>query len=294
MNISVVIPTKNRSDILPSAIATVFAQRVPPTEVVVVNDGSTDATAAVLSALQVNEPRLRVLTHPASQGQAAARNAGARMATGALLAFNDDDCAWEAGHLDRLSHAIQNGGSGVGMAFSPVTVGDLDGHTTCYGPPSPEDPTFRRTVLDACAVGPVCLMFRRSVFLALGGFDATLPRLEDWDLWIRALEATSVAKVETPGVTTHMSADGISASPERLVRACALLSRKYAGSPWLTRGELARVERTMLRELLGAGATRAALPHGLRALRLAPFDACAYVGTAIRRYLAHQRARRPQ
>ncbi|MDQ1423890.1 MAG: hypothetical protein QOD72_1388, partial [Acidimicrobiaceae bacterium] len=84
----VVIPTRNRADLLPRAIDSVLAQDVSPLEVVIVDDGSTDDTQAVLAAM--TDPRIRALRQEHG-GCSQARNLGARSAKGAVVAFLDDD-----------------------------------------------------------------------------------------------------------------------------------------------------------------------------------------------------------
>jgi glycosyltransferase involved in cell wall biosynthesis len=101
--VSVVIPTYQRSDLVGRAIASVLAQQGPSFEVVVVDDGSTDSTPDVLSAIA--DPRVRVVRQ-ANAGRGAARNAGLRVARGELVTFLDSDDealpGWLA-EVDRLA-----------------------------------------------------------------------------------------------------------------------------------------------------------------------------------------------
>src|SRR4051812_32070906 len=95
--VTVVIPTYNQARYLPSAIETALAQSEPPVEVVVVDDGSTDDTAAVLEGFAGQVTAIRT----ANAGVAAARNTGAREAKGDLLAFLDSDDEWREDKLAR-------------------------------------------------------------------------------------------------------------------------------------------------------------------------------------------------
>jgi glycosyltransferase involved in cell wall biosynthesis len=96
--VSVVIPTYNSRRLLESALAGVWAQTFQDFEVIVVDDGSTDATQAWLAGQR--DPRLRVVAQ-SNQGAAAARNAGARAARGEYLAFLDADDLWLPDKLER-------------------------------------------------------------------------------------------------------------------------------------------------------------------------------------------------
>lgn len=95
--VSVVIPTWNRAHLLPRAVDSVLAQTVPPAEVVIVDDGSTDDTASVVSSYGA---RLRCIRQ-ANAGVAAARNAGIAAARHDLIAFLDSDDWWRPRYLER-------------------------------------------------------------------------------------------------------------------------------------------------------------------------------------------------
>lgn len=94
--VSVIIPTYNRAHVLAEAIDSALAQTVPAHEIIVVDDGSTDDSCAVLARYG---DRIRVLSQP-NGGVSAARNAGMRMATGDWIAFLDSDDLWTADRLE--------------------------------------------------------------------------------------------------------------------------------------------------------------------------------------------------
>lgn len=99
MRISVVIPTYNRADLLPATLQAVLSQTLSAHEIIVVDDGSRDAT---LQVLQRYAPRVQSIAIQNS-GDLAARNAGVRAATGDLLAFCDSDDIWRPGHLEAMA-----------------------------------------------------------------------------------------------------------------------------------------------------------------------------------------------
>src|SRR4051794_30242570 len=93
-SVSVVIPTYNCADLLPRAIASAFDQTVPPVEVIVVNDGCTDDTDAVMRQLvDETSKNLRYVVKE-NGGEASARNTGVAHATGEFVAFIDQDDVW--------------------------------------------------------------------------------------------------------------------------------------------------------------------------------------------------------
>lgn len=93
MRVSIILPTYNRADSLPTAIRSVLNQTHKDFELIVVDDGSTDATETVLAAQR--DPRIRILRHPVNRGVAAARNTGIAAATAEVLAFIDSDDVWD-------------------------------------------------------------------------------------------------------------------------------------------------------------------------------------------------------
>ena len=181
--VSVIIPTYNHATFLPSALESVFAQTSHPLEVIVVDDGSTDETAEVLRAY---EGRIRVLTQP-NRGVAAARNGGAALASGELLAFLDADDAW---HPAKLERQVACFGSEPSVGLVHCGVEEVDGRGRQLrtrldgmgGWVSPEMLRFRQGVILG---GGSAAVIRRAAFLDVGGFDETLSTSADWDLYYR-------------------------------------------------------------------------------------------------------------
>src|SRR5271167_4277928 len=103
MDFSVIMPAYNVSGIIERAIRSAAAQTLPPLEILVIDDCSTDDTVEVVKALAQDIPSLRLLSSPANGGPAAARNVGLRAAQGDWIALLDSDDAWRPGRLERLS-----------------------------------------------------------------------------------------------------------------------------------------------------------------------------------------------
>lgn len=103
MNFSVIIPAFNVSGIVERAIRSAVAQTLPPFEILVIDDCSTDHTVDVVRALAKEIPSVRCLSTPANAGPSAARNIGLREAKGDWIALLDSDDAWKPGRLERLS-----------------------------------------------------------------------------------------------------------------------------------------------------------------------------------------------
>jgi glycosyltransferase involved in cell wall biosynthesis len=181
--VSAIIPTYNHAAFLPEALESVFAQTCCPLEVVVVDDGSTDETAEVL---RTYEGRIRVLSQP-NRGVAAARNAGAAVASGELLAFLDADDTWFPAKLERQAARF---GVEPGIALVHCGIEEVDGRGRqlrarldgMEGWVSREMLLFRRGVILG---GGSAAVIRRATFLEVGGFDEALSTSADWDLYYR-------------------------------------------------------------------------------------------------------------
>ncbi len=179
VTVSVVIPTYNRRELLPRAVASVLSQEPPVYELVIVDDGSSDDTAEW--ALSIGDPRVTVIERPHSGNIARLRNVGAAASeAGEYVAFLDSDDWW---HRDKL--AIQMAGAPFGWSFGLVDV-EGKGPIAC-GNTAPE--VIAAELLDAQRVGaPLStLVVSRELFDQIGGFEES-PRIilrEDWHLVVR-------------------------------------------------------------------------------------------------------------
>lgn len=124
--ISAVVPTFNRAALLTRALRSVFDQRTAPLEIIVVDDGSTDDTRAVVESFA--DDRVKYV-YQSNSGVSAARNRGARVARGAWVAFLDSDDTWYPDHIDRMRSIIDRTGGIADMYFSDSTRSDQTDRT---------------------------------------------------------------------------------------------------------------------------------------------------------------------
>lgn len=115
--VSVVIPAFNAAATIARTIASVQAQTLQDLEMVVVDDGSADATCALVQGLAGADPRIRLITQ-ANAGCAAARHAGILAATGTFVAPLDADDIWHPAKLERQVAAIRSGGARIGLVYN--------------------------------------------------------------------------------------------------------------------------------------------------------------------------------
>ncbi len=176
--ISVIIPTHDRCDVLPRAIESVLAQTTPATEIVVVDDGSTDETLA-----RIAEYPVRVITQ-ANAGVSAARNRGIEASTGDYIALLDSDDAWMPEKLARQMAAFADQPDSRLCHTDEIwirngrRVNEMKKHAKGGGW------LFERCVA-LCCISPSASVIRRDLFDVYGLFDESLPACEDYDLWLR-------------------------------------------------------------------------------------------------------------
>jgi len=165
--VSVVIPTRNRRDLLREAIEAIFKQTMDPAafEIIVVDNLSTDDTSAMIRQLQANAPcDLRYHVMEVNRGPAPARNKGVELARGGIIAFTDSDCRPEPAWLERGTGAFTDD---VALVTGSVVF-------------KPEQPRlfFSRVTAEVREEHPsyptANAFYLRDVFLEMGGFDASL------------------------------------------------------------------------------------------------------------------------
>jgi glycosyltransferase involved in cell wall biosynthesis len=182
--VSVVMAAKNYARFLPAAVESVFAQTFPDWELVVIDDGSTDATPAAVKPYLADR-RVRCVRAD-RLGQSRAKNLGVNLSRGDLVAFLDADDVWKPTKLEKQV-AVMRDTPAAGVVFALRELIDEDG-TLIPRPPAPVPPSGR--VLDRMFVQNfVCfssVMVRRRVFDHVGGFDPLWDLSIDYDLWLRA------------------------------------------------------------------------------------------------------------
>ena len=174
--VSVIIPVYNGAKFLLEAIANVEAQTHPSLEIIVVDDGSTDDTAAVAASLG---DRIRYI-HQANQGPAAARNLGVSAAKGKFIAFLDVDDQWPT---DKLKHQLAAFKTNPGLEIVNGYVQMLQAVPTAS-----DEVEFQPRHAPLVSFNLGSAVFRRSVFDKVGLLDASQIHSEDVDWFMHARE----------------------------------------------------------------------------------------------------------
>lgn len=222
--VSVVLPTRNRSTMLMQALGSALGQDGVDLEVIVVDEGSSDDTPERLG--QVKDERLTVLRHDPPQGVARARNAAIDRATGEWLAFLDDDDLWAPGKLRKqLSLAANDGHS-----LSYTGRVEIDENMSVLSiRPAPDPDGLAMKLLGSNVIGtPSSVIIREDLLQRIGLFDERLPPLEDWDLWLRALQEGTASACREPLVAYRWHAqNAMVTDAARIVGQLELLQEKH-------------------------------------------------------------------
>jgi glycosyltransferase involved in cell wall biosynthesis len=276
--VSIVIPTRDRASILTRAIDSVRGQTVQDWELSIVDDGSTDATAAVVAERYAADPRIQLHRQTTAAGAAAARNRGAALGRASFLAFLDDDAEWLPDKLERQLSVLD--ASEAGMVYCQLRYYDERGQTRVIGSGSAASSDPRRALLRGNAIDTSSVLMRRSVFDDVGGFDESLPRLQDWDLWLRLASVTRFGYVPEVLACGHFTSGSISSSSDALVSACRQLAAKLELQPDIPRAELGDWYYTLGHTLMAGGALRQGRQRLMRAIKLKPWPPQRLVMTA--------------
>ena len=295
-SISVVVPAYNAARTLPATIASIESRTVRPLEIIVVDDGSTDNTVEVAQATGARN--LRVISQ-ANAGHAAARNTGIAAAQGRYVAFLDADDLWLpdklALQLDEIRRnpdirALQTGAARVDDELTLLWIehcrrsSDQLWDTLCFR----NLPALMST-----------LLIERELLQELGGFDASLIILQDWDLAIRLARRNQLHSLPDALSAYRYFDTSQSANVEIHVEpGLRVLDRLFA-DPSLPpairahrRAAYARFYAMLCGGSIRVGSPRSAVSWGMKALRADPRVAPYIVGFPARRLSRRRRAAR--
>lgn len=206
MNISVVIPSYNRAKTITSCLDSVCNQTVPPLEVIVVDDCSTDATVELVNKYSRSHPSVRCLALDRNSGAQMARNRGIKEASGEWIAFQDSDDEWVSDKLEKQIAALS------------VTGGDLMTvvHTDCYrydhqalakslwALPHIDGENVLRELLTTA--GPMFqgMMTSKLALEKIGLLDEKVPSYQEWDTAIRLARECRFIHLQEPLFVYHL------------------------------------------------------------------------------------------
>ena len=193
MNISVVIPTYNRKDLLKRSINSVINQTIKPFEIIVVDDGSLDGTETMIRR---NYDLVKFIKQE-NKGVSAARNSGIKVSNGEWICFLDSDDEWKKDKLEKQINAV-NDNPGYHLFHSNeiwvkngIRINQKKKHKKYGG-------DIFEKCLDMCRISPSSVMIDKTVFDEVGNFNENLVVCEDYELWLRICDKYRVFFIDEP------------------------------------------------------------------------------------------------
>jgi glycosyltransferase involved in cell wall biosynthesis len=209
----------------------VACQTVADIEIIVIDDGSTDATPEILAEAAARDPRIRVLRQP-NGGVASARNAGIVAARAAFVAPIDADDLWHPTRLERHLEAFARGGPEVGLVYSPwLRIDENDRLLNGQKAVPLEGRVFEPHLCENFIGNGSGLTVRTEVARAVGGYSPTLREAEaegceDWLFQLKVAYGHEFACVPLYLIGYRMSAGNMSSDHVRMTRSWTLAMRE--------------------------------------------------------------------
>lgn len=258
--VTVIIPTHDRRDLLRLTLRTVLWQTGIDLEAIVVDDGSTDGTSEVVQA--IDDARVRCVRQETPQGVSTARNHGMDLARGNWIAFLDDDDLWAPTKLLAQLEAAE-ASNATWCYTGAVKIDDRQRIVGGTPPPSPGAVMARLRSSNLVPGGCSGVVVTRRALASAGRFDPRLVNLADWDLWVRLGRTGRPTCVPEPLVGYRIHPGQASLDVRLILNEAALMDRRY-GVP-VDRGAL---HHYLAHVCLRAGRKRQSLKHFLLAASL--------------------------
>jgi glycosyltransferase involved in cell wall biosynthesis len=230
--VSIVLPTYRRAGKLKATIDSVFRQTYANWELIVVDDNHPSDTHSRETENVIREysdhSNVVLITHGVNKGACAARNTGITAAKGEYIAFLDDDDTWATNKLE-LQVAELRKNPDTGFVFCDLICVDSTDNTrkrVKFG--LSKDDLFRDLLKRGGGICTSALMIRKDILLEIGGFDASLPSYQDYDLLLRLALRCKHAAIDTPLLDYNVSSDGISRNYEAKFRGKKIIIDKYS------------------------------------------------------------------
>lgn len=295
--VSVVIPSYNSARYVTAAVDSVLQQSFADHEVLVIDDGSTDDTRAVVSRLG---PSVRYY-HQANSGVSVARNRGITESAGRYVAFLDADDTWFSSKLERQLDAMART-PGFGLCYTGFRFVDDAMRPLRDFHPRQFDDALEAVLFEGNIVSSICtVLVERSLFEEVGGFDPALSQCADWDMWVRLARKTRFLALDEVLVTYRQHATNMSRSTPLLERDSRLVLEKGFGDPATPESLRTRMSRALARNwmvLAGsyyhAGRYRDFMRCSLQALWHNPAQAARLAGYPFRRVARATSAAQPE
>jgi glycosyltransferase involved in cell wall biosynthesis len=227
VKVSVILPTYNRAGTLSRSIKSVLNQTYRNFEIIVVDDASSDNTYSVVNSF--DDDRIRYVRHEKNRGANAARNTGIKKSLGEYIAFQDSDDVWMPHKLENQLDVFLRPSIDAGVVYTGVCRIWPNYHTDYLPAEKGESGNIIDALLKGNFIPTQVTMIKKDIFDSHGYFDQQLPRLQDWEMWIRIAEEYHFEFIDEPLVMKHMDVDELSYSNQEraLLDAKQMIIKKH-------------------------------------------------------------------
>lgn len=278
-NVSVIIPTYNRAQLLNNSVNSVLSQTHCDFELLIIDDCSTDNTSEVLEGIK--DERVRVIKNPSNRGIAAVRNIGIMNSRGRYIAFLDDDDEWLPDKLEKQLNMIENSPAGLGCVYTGCMIIDMETNDVYQT----SIPQYRNNVLTQLLmknfITTSTTMIKKTCFDKAGLFDEEIPYGEDYDMWIRIAGDFEFDYIKEPLVKYRIHKNSISTNNAVLIKGLEMILAKHEV---LFSSDKRAYSNFLL--MLGVaycyiGKTKEGIKVFVKAIKLYQFDARLYYNLAL-------------
>jgi tetratricopeptide (TPR) repeat protein len=198
------------------------------------------------------------------------------------MAFLDSDDAWSPDKLERQLAAMKSSTGRAGLCVCSMEVSRAGvRHHVRYADEELDSATAVARIVSGVGMGTPCWLARRDVMQAVGGFDESLPRMQDYECALRIAQQWRVLLMSDVLVRAELGVDSISASADRYVRAIEIIIGRHRALFERHRSGYSHMVFRAGKYLALEGRQREAIPWFVRALRIRPTNARALVGAAL-------------
>jgi len=214
--VSVVMPCYNAANHIAASAQSVLTQTMKDLELIVVDDGSSDHSPAVVQQLLARDSRMCLLSQR-NRGPSAARNRGLDEASGDYIAFLDADDTWAPGFLEHMTEALDRCPDAVLAYCGWQNLGLEGGRSEPFIPPDYQVPEKMYELLEGGRWPIHGALTQLSVIREAGGFESSLGASEDYDLWLRIATDRPIVRVpEVLAFYHHHGADQLTSNRAKL------------------------------------------------------------------------------
>jgi len=227
--ISIVIPVYNGEKTIIDTIESVLNQTLKDFELIIINDGSEDATLDIISSIQ--DLRIKVFSYDKA-GVSKSRNRGISHATGDYISFIDADDLWTADKLESQLKALQENPEAT-VAYSWTDCIDESGQISRRGTHiSLTGDVYKNLLVVNFLENGSNLLIGREAFKDVGVFDESLSHGEDWDMWLRLAAHYKFVAVSSPQILYRVYANSSSANVCKMEADCLqVIERVFQQTP---------------------------------------------------------------